>query len=117
MDSATRLQEQTVFTGKAQRSRQLNVSAATSITVGTSLVRGTVNTANGSYALTLPNVSEAAGMIVCVCATVANAKTLTVQDNDESLEWSDLVLDVDEDYALLYSDGERWHTLVNGIAP
>ena len=116
MNSATKLTEQSVLTGKSQRARQLNVSAATSITVGTSLVHATANTATDSYSLTLPNVSEAAGMLINFRATIANSKVVTVQDNDESLEWSDLTLDTDEDYTLLYSDGERWHTLVDGVA-
>ena len=112
-----RSQADTIHTGVAQRDASKDLSAAATLDVHDYRVHGTVNTANGDYTVTLPNVAEANGQMISIRVTVANVKTLTLEDNNnEAIGWTDLVFDTDDDHAVLWSDGERWHVLVNGIA-
>lgn len=68
----------------------------------------------GSLTLTLPNVLEAAGRLFSIyCKDLTSPSTVTVQDNDESLEWSDLSLTADDDHVLLYSDGLQWNLIID----
>lgn len=64
----------------------------------------------GAFAVTLPNVSLAAGKLYSISLIVDNGN-VTIQDNDESRDWADLVMTAANDYALLYSDGRKWFTL------
>jgi len=116
MDAANKLTGGVVGAGVAQRDAFEDLSEATTLTVSAARVHGTVNTANDSWSLTLPPVAEAAGRLLSIYATVANSKVLTVQDQDDSVGWSDLTLDTDDDHVLLYSDGLRWCVILNGIA-
>ena len=81
-------------------------------------VIGTVNTANGSWTLTLPPLAECnIGDIVYIYATVANSKALTVEDHyaDGGLA-SDLTLDTDGDDAAVMCVGTKWIEIYNSIA-
>lgn len=62
----------------------------------------------------LPAVAEAAGLFFTVRA-ITDGGGVTIQDKDDSLEWTDLVTDADAEYALLYSDGFQWFVLVTDI--
>lgn len=101
--------------GQDARARTRRITEATTLTPLDIFVRATANTATDSYSITLPYVAEAAGMVVTVSADIANSKVVTLQDADDAEEWSDLTLDADDDYVVLYCDGYFWHTLVNGI--
>ena len=68
------------------------------------------DTTDGAMAVTLPNVEEAAGKIVSI-SLITDGGDLTIQDQDESRDWSDLTLDTANDFALLYSDGRKWFKL------
>lgn len=68
----------------------------------------------GNLTITLPNVLEAAGRTFSIyCKDLTSPSTVTVQDNDESVGWSDMSLTADLDHVLLYSDGLQWNKLIN----
>lgn len=68
----------------------------------------------GAVTITLPNVLEAMGLIFSVyCEDITDPATVTVQDQDESLGWSDLSLTAGLDHVLLYSDGLQWNKLID----
>ena len=98
--------------------RRSDIIAALVMTVQQQAVYCTCNTATDSYSITLPNVTEAAGKIFSFyCTLAANSKAVTLQDNDESIDWDgDYTIDTTADAILLYSDGMRWCVLENKIA-
>jgi len=65
--------------------------------------------------LTLPSVAAAKGRSYAI-RTVDTGGHTTIQDQDDSLEWSDLTTDADGEYVLLYSDGRQWFNLVTDIS-
>ena len=92
------------------------LTAAVSLTIREQVVRVTANTASDDWTLTLPSVAEAAGLLFSIVSTIANAKTVTVADAGDDADFSNLTLDTDDDYAVLWSDGLRWYVLTDGIA-
>lgn len=73
------------------------------------------NTETGNFTISLPSVTEAAGLIYSIRARIANTRVVTVTDAGDG-DLSDQTLDTDGDHVLLYSDGLSWHVLVDGIA-
>ena len=70
-----------------------------------------VDSTDGAFAITLPGVSEARGMIFSA-TMIADAGNVTIQDQDDSYgNWSDLVLTAVQDHVCIYSDGLVWHVL------
>jgi hypothetical protein len=65
--------------------------------------------------LTLPPVCAAKGRSYAI-RTVDTGGHTTIQDQDDSLEWTDLVTDADNEYVLLYSDGRQWFNLATDIS-
>ena len=90
-------------------------TAAATLKLHEQLVFCTANTATDDYTLTLPPVSQAAGLSFYIYATIANAKAVTVQDNNDDAGMDDIALDTDADDVLLYSTGKQWIQLYNGI--
>jgi len=74
------------------------------------------DTTDNTIAVTLPNVEEAAGKFYSISLTT-DVEDLTVQDQDESRDWTDIVMDTVDDYVLLYSDGRKWFILDSEIVP
>jgi hypothetical protein len=67
----------------------------------------------GAFTITLPSVSEAAGRIYTFLF-LTDSGDVTIQDQDESEDWSDLTMTAagqDPDGAVLYSDGRKWWVL------
>lgn len=75
-------------------------------------IRDQVNIVSAASAtaitVTLPPVSEARGLFFSFYMKLSNTGDCTVQDQDDSLGWSDAVMTATDDYLLLYSDGLRW---------
>ena len=113
---SNRLTRESIETGRSQRSVYKELTAAATLVPGDSVVHVTANTATDDWALTLPAVGEAAGMVVTIRATIANSKTVEVQDQDDSVGWTNIDLDTDADYVVLYCDGVYWHTITDGVA-
>lgn len=73
--------------------------------------------ADDAVTLTLPDVTEAKDKIYSIYANITTGGALTLQDNDESLDWGgDYTLDADTDAICLYSDGLKWWVLESLIA-
>ncbi len=85
-----------------------HLSATAVLTLSQTLVYATANTANGSLVLTLPDVGTAAGLWYYIRATIANSKTVTVEDNGGDAGLTDIVLDGDTEFVLLYCSGKEW---------
>lgn len=71
-------------------------------------------TDTATFTLTLPSVAEAKGMTYTI-RVLDSAGGGTIQDRDDSLEWSDKTNDADGEYIVLYSDGRQWHVLVTDM--
>ena len=94
----------------------VDVTGAVTLTAYQRTIRATANTATDDYAITLPGVAEAAGLVVSIRATIANSKTVTVQDQDDSEDWGgDYDLDTDGDRIVLMSDGRSWLPIFSEI--
>jgi len=63
--------------------------------------------------LTLPPVNEAYGRIYTIRLLTDGGFDVVIQDQDESVAWTDLTLDTASDFAVLYSDGRKWWTLAS----
>jgi hypothetical protein len=84
------------------------VTAAATLKLHEQNVR--VDSTAGAFALTLPPVGDAIGLMFTVAMIVDNGN-VTVQDQDESYGWSDMVLTAVADHVCVYSDGLVWHQL------
>ena len=69
--------------------------------------------------ITLPNVDVAEGLSYYIVLTNApgNTETVVITDNGESLEWTDLTLDTQYDYAKLTAKNGRWIIDAKEVAP
>lgn len=85
-----------------------HLSATTTLSLSQRLVYCTVNTASGDIVITLPDVSQAAGLWFYVRVDVANSKKATVEDNGNDAGLTDIVLDGDNEFVLLYCSGKEW---------
>ena len=83
-------------------------TAAATLTLLETQVRA--NTTAGAMAITLPSVAEAKGLTFSIILETDNGD-LTIQDADDSYNWSDLTCDDALDGYLLYSDGHVWWQL------
>lgn len=88
--------------------KTLFVSADATLKAYERRVRATVNTATDSITLTLPHPYEVDQRSISIHAEIANSKTITVVDPTGAM--SNIVLDVDGDFLVLFSDGEYYHT-------
>ncbi len=91
----------------------LMASAAATLRLDQRIVQA--DTSGGAFAITLPPVNEAIGMMFSFRVAVAG-NALTVQDQNESEGWADITLDAVNDRVVVYSDGVSWHTLASAIA-
>jgi len=67
---------------------------------------------DAAITVTLPNVACAAGLIFAIYAQTFGSN-ITIQDQDESEDWTDVTLNGVDDGELLYSDGRRWWRLAS----
>jgi len=70
------------------------------------------DTADGTFTVTLPPVAEAAGKFYAV-HLIDDGGNVTVQDQDDSYDWSNQTLTADDDGVLLFSDGLKWWLVVD----
>ena len=88
--------------------RQVYKTAAATLTLDETLV--ICDTTAGAMAITLPAVAEARGLMFSIILET-DGGDLTIQDQDDSYNWSDLTCDDALDGFLLYSDGYVWWQL------
>jgi len=92
------------------------VTGATTLTPRSQRVEITTTADQADFAVTLPNVAEAAGCLISVAlVTLGDDETVTLQDQDESYDWNDLSLATENDGVLLFSDGHKWWIICNDI--
>jgi len=91
------------------------VFATAAITLGVNDQVVRMDATGGAFAVTLPNVSEARGLFYTFIA-LDTTGDITLQDQNESELWTDLTFAVDDESAVLYSDGRTWHVLLETIA-
>ena len=86
-------------------------SAAFSMDINDLVVRLTTDNVLG-YTVTLPSVKEAVGRIYSITLVTDGGTNATLEDKVGDAGLSDLVFTAANDYALLYSDGYKWQTLL-----
>ena len=114
MDASHRMIRDTVELGVPQRDMFLDVSAAQTLGASVARVKATLTDTTGNYAITLPPVLEAAVRIVTIRVSITGTHTLTIQDQNDSVGWTDISLSTDGNYRVLYSDGEKWYVIASG---
>jgi hypothetical protein len=114
---ADKMTRETIQQGWPARKSARWVTAAETLTTRDSVIYASASTAlGGDYSITLPNVAEARGQVLSFHVTIADSKTVTVQDQDDSDGWTDLDMDADTDYQQIMSDGIHWNLFTTGIA-
>jgi hypothetical protein len=88
-------------------------TAAATLELNENMVRA--DTTAGAMAITLPPVAEAAGKIFTV-KLVTDGGDLTLQDQDDSENFSDFTLNDANERVTLYSTGTDWVTIESTIA-
>lgn len=71
-----------------------------------------IDSTAGAFAVTLPSVSEAKGKIYTFYMKT-DGGNVTIQDRDDSPDWTDLTFTAVTDKAILYSDGMIWWVLAS----
>lgn len=87
-------------------------SASATLAAYEQVVQATPNN-SADITMTLPPVAEMAGKFVSVYSTANASHNVVVQDQDDSLGWSDMTLTTAADMVLLYSNGITWFKLVD----
>lgn len=70
-----------------------------------------VDSSSVACTVTLPYVAEAKGVIMTVTQVGTGTNNITVQDRDESSNWTDVVLNAAGEYVIVRSDGIKWHVV------
>ena len=65
---------------------------------------------DAAFAVTLPPVAEAMGLMFAI-NFIVDGGDITIQDQNESYGWTDLVMTAVADHVCVYSDGLCWHVL------
>jgi len=95
--------------------RALITTAAASLTINNLVVHAYAGSV--AYALTLPNVAAARGKTVTIYGVDdLSIYNVTIQDNNESLGWTDIVLNAAAEAVIMYSDGIRWWTTTYNVS-
>ena len=68
------------------------------------------------FTVTLPSVREAAGRIYSISLVTDGGMDVTIENKADDSVLTDITLDTALDYALMYSDGYLWHTLLSESA-
>jgi len=70
-----------------------------------------------AYAITLPPVAECAGLTFTFLSVEdLTTYNVTIQDQDESVTWADILLTSLYESVVLFSDGLKWHRISEVIA-
>lgn len=78
------------------------------------VISGTGEDATGI--VTLPSLAEAVGKCYYVCApTGATGNDVSLYEKETGSEYAGGDMDADDDHIIVYSDGQRWRTLLNGV--
>jgi len=75
----------------------------------------TLDSTDGAITVTLPPVQTVKGQIFAISAKTY-VTAITIQDNDESYDWTNISLDADNDGALLFSDGMKFWVVTDNYS-
>lgn len=78
------------------------------MSVGETVVYITSGHGDNTMTITLPPVHEAAGQFYFIEATAGATATTTVADDGDDAGFSNVALDGNNEYILLFSTGEKW---------
>lgn len=101
---------------KVNKQTFLSVDDSVTLTPRQNIIR--VTGFSGAVAVTLPPVGECAGCIFAITVPDdASTNNVTVQDQDDSLEWSDSVInEAGGGKVLVFCDGETfWQLVADGF--
>jgi len=101
---------QDVGNGEPMRERMVFPTASTTLKVGQNYVQ---IAGDADLVITLPPVLEAMGEIVFIRTVTGGGKTITVQDQDDTVDNYSEDIEDTGDYVLLFSTGDRWLPLVS----
>ncbi len=90
--------------------------AAHALTMRDRIVHVYESNDTAAYAITLPPCAEAAGTFFSF-TTVESLATynVTVQDQNDSFDWVDILLTGNDESLVLYSDGRKWHIISGNV--
>jgi len=108
-------QRQSLINGGQVIDKFLHATESATLTVNQNVVVGTTG-AVVDVTLTLPAVVDAIGRIFTISLETDGGKDIVIQDADDSVNWTDLTLDTQYDYAILLCDGRRWWVLASEVA-
>lgn len=86
----------------------------TELTIRDQVVR--VTSDGAAVTVTLPSVAEAKGLMFDIEALTGATQTVTVEDNSDDAGLSDISLDADNEYVVLWSNGISWREVVTGYS-
>ena len=73
------------------------------------------NDTTDDYTFFLPSPAACAGLIFSISAILSTSGDVKLQDQDDSLDWTDLVLGDTLDFAVVMSNGHKWIVLASDI--
>lgn len=92
------------------------VAADKALTVRDRVVYVDADSATGAVTITLPNVSEAIGMVFVIYAETSTSNDITIQDAKDEAGLTDITLDAADEYSVLFSDGKHWYEIASNHA-
>ncbi len=70
--------------------------------------------------ITLPSLAEAVGKLFYVCALFSGTNALSIYEKETGAIYAgdndDGTLDATDDHVILFSDGIKWRTVLDGVA-
>ena len=100
--------------------RHLALTAATSLTyqmrVSDTVLIVTSSGADAAGIVTLPSLAEAVGRFYFIVApTGSTGGDISLYEKETGAELTDGDMDADDDHILLFSDGTKWRTILDGV--
>lgn len=93
----------------------VEVGAATTLSPGNHRVHLRTE-ASEEFTVTLPPVAKCYGMYTFNLVELGASGVVTLQDQDDSHDWTDKTLDATADGIALWCDGYKWWVAANDIA-
>ena len=83
--------------------------ATLAMTVQQTRVYGSTTSGGAAFTITLPPVAKARGIAYMIYMVARNGvKDITIEDNEGDAGFSDIILDLADQYYVLMSDGQNW---------
>jgi len=99
----------------SQSGKVVFATSTLAMDVNDQMVRCTTDDTLG-FTVTLPSVREAAGRIYSIMLEVNGGTSVTLENKGDDSVLTDITFDTVLDYALMFSDGYSWHTLLSESA-